>query len=503
MTRSIATLPLTALLLCTSPGTATVQDSAATRISYDLTAETAVGTGDYTAFLLAANRHHSLATRPNTAYVRGAVCIRHAFTKDWKVSGAVDGIASVHADHKAYLQQCYANLSWKDIFFAEAGSRETAHPLRHPLLSTGAFVKGTNAKPIPQIHAGTNGFWTVPYTNGWLQVNFDFGYGKFVDSGYREDQFLDNHVNRQYASGILYHQKHLYFRTNPEKKLFVTAGIEHAVQFGGTGHVLEDGQLNVKEKRSNLRAFWEVILPLGDNKYFEKESMEDWVFGNHIGSMTVQIGWNIDKHHQLQAYVDDPFEDGSGMRKGNGWDGLWGLQYANKARGRQTVRGVVAEYLQTTNQSGPLHWDRGDYPEPIRNQITDLVTGNDEYYNHGFYGSYTHYGMTPGNPLITSPIYNKNGAAQILDNRVRAWSMAIDGELTSQLSYLAKAVYREGWGTYRNPVYPRHHSFDALLQGTCHLGAWHLAAACAISTGNIVGHCSTFNLKIGYHGKIL
>ena len=43
--------------------TAKAQDTLKTRITYDLTAETAVGTGDYTAFQLATNRFLMLSTR--------------------------------------------------------------------------------------------------------------------------------------------------------------------------------------------------------------------------------------------------------------------------------------------------------------------------------------------------------------------------------------------------------------------------------------------------------
>lgn len=476
---------------------------AQTQVEYDLTAETAVGSGDYTAYQLSTNRYHALATRPNTAYLRGAVNITHQLAEDWKLSGAVDAIASVHADHKAYLQQCYVNLSWRD-FFLEAGAREIQPVLRDPLLSSGAVAKGNNAKPIPQIHVGTNGFWTVPYTKGWLQINADFGYGKLMDSDYREKQFYrEGSGNFRYATGIMYHQKHLYFRTNPEKMFFVTAGIEHVALFGGTGYSIETGEMVVKEKPVNLKAFWKAILPTGDSNYFENDAMEDWVFGNHLGSMTVQLGWNINKDHQIQAYVDDIFEDGSGMRKGNGWDGLYGLQYKNKAEGRQYVRGAVVEYLQTTNQSGPLHWDSGDFPEPIRSQITGLVTGDDNYYNHMLYGAYAHYGMVQGNALLASPIYNKDGFSELRDNRVKAWHVAVNGDITDRLSYLVKGSYREGWGTYANPLAQKHHSFDAMLQGIYTTGPWQFSAAYAFDNGNIYGDCNTFNIKIGYHGKIL
>ena len=477
-------------------------------IDYDLSAETAVGTGRHTAYQLVTNRYHSLSTRPNTANLRGAVTAELPLGHDFTLSGAVDVIGTVHADHKVYLQQCYANISWKN-FFLEAGSRELRSALRNQRLSVGHFVKGTNAKPIPQVHIGTNDFWTVPYTKGWLQIHFDGGYGKLMDNGYREDAFRKApNVNQGYTTGAYYHQKHLYLRSNPEKMFFVTVGIEHVAMFGGTNYAYtgawgEGQEMAAKSKPSNLKAFWNVILPLGDNNYYANESAEDWVYGNHIGSMTYQIGWNITKDHQLQAYLDNPFEDGSGIRKGNGWDGLWGLEYSNKSEGRQWVRGAVVEYFQSTNQSGPLHYDSGDYPEPIRSQITDLVVGNDNYYNHMFYGSFAHYGMTPGVALITSPIYNEDGRTEFTDNRVKAWHVAVEGELTDRLSYLVKGSYREGWGTYHIPLAEKHHSFDAMLQGNYQWNNWMFSGAYAFDKGNIYGDCSTFNFKISYHGKIL
>lgn len=482
---------------------ARAQDSLATRLSYSLATEASVGTGSFTAFQLAANRHHALSTRANTASLRGALSLEHAFSDDFSLTATVDAVGSVHADHRVYLQQCFANLRYRQ-FFVEAGSRELKPVLRDEQLSSGSLVLGTNAKPVPQVRFGTDGFWTVPFTGGWLQVNFDCGYGKFLDSDYREERFLQAPgINATYATGALYHQKYLYLRTNPDKRLFLTVGMEHAVQFGGTGYSYVDGVVTGKEKPSGLKAAFNVFLPFGDGSYYEKDAMEDWIYGNHLGMMTVQVGWNVSPDHLLQAYVDNPFEDGSGIRKGNGWDGLWGLQYTNRAGGTQPVRGIVAEYLQTTNQSGPLHWDSRDFPEPVRSQITDYVTGDDNYYNHSFYNSFAHYGMAFGNPLITSPIYNNDGYTAYRDNRIRAWHLGVRGEVTGRLSYLVKGSYREGWGTYQQPLPVRHHSLDALLQGQYSTGPWQFSAAYAIDKGNILGDCSTFHIRIGYYGKIL
>ena len=492
---------LAASLLATA--TAAAQDTLRTSLTYDLAAEAAAGTGDFTAFQLTANRYHTLATRPNTAYVRGALNLEHPFSADLRLSAAVDAIASVHADHRAYLQQCYANLSY-DAFFIEAGSRELKPVQRDEQLSVGSFIRGNNAKPIPQVHFGTNDFWTVPLTKQWLQVNFDFGYGKFLDSGYREDGFYAaRDVNPIYATGIYFHQKHLYLRTNPEKPIYFTGGIEHAVQFGGTGFSYVDGVLTAKEKRANLKAFTDVLLPKGNNNYVENDVLEDWMYGNHIGVMSVQLSWNIDRSHRLHVYLDDPFEDGSGMRKANGWDGLWGMAYENNQAGRQWIRRIVAEYFQSTNQCGPLHWNPTDHPEPISSQISYQAIGNDNYYNHMFYDSFSHYGMTPGIGLITSPIYNKDGYTAFRDNRIKAWNVGLTGEVGCGLSYLVKGSYQEGWGTYAIPLAEKHHSLDAMVQGTYSRGPWQMSAAYAFDKGNIYGDCSTFNLKISYHGKIL
>ena len=479
------------------------QDSLKTHVDYCVESEVAVGTGDYTAYQLVTNRNHVLATRSNTAYLRGVVGIRHDFSRDLTLTGMLDAVASVHGDHKVYLQQCYANLRYKH-FFIEAGSREQQPQLRDARLSVGSFAKGSNAKPVPQVHIGTDGFWAVPYTKGWFLISFDFGYGKFLDGSYREEAFRrGGPVNESYTTDIYYHQKHIYFRSNPKMPVYVTAGLEHVAQFGGTHYSYVDGVLTSTSKPVNLKAFWDICMKTGDSNYYGNNAMEDWVYGNHLGLITYQLSWNISSDRLLEAYLDVPFEDGSGMRKGNGWDGLWGLRYKNTKPGRQYVRGAVVEYFQSTNQSGPIHWDPADYAEPVRSQITDAVTGDDNYYNHMFYDNYSHYGMPPGIALITSPIYNADGFTQYRDNRVRAWHVGVEGDVTDCLSYLVKGSYREGLGTYSRPIYPKRHSFDAMVQGTYKCGPWQVSAAYAFDKGNIYGDCSTFNIKIGYHGKIL
>ena len=63
------------------------------------------------------------------------------------------------------------------------------------------------------------------------------------------------------------------------------------------------------------------------------------------------------------------------MAKLNGWDGLWGVEY--KSNHKQAINGIVIEYLQTTNMSGPLHG--------LQNSVVGKTGGADNYYNNGYY----------------------------------------------------------------------------------------------------------------------
>ena len=87
------------------------------------------------------------------------------------------------------------------------------------------------------------------------------------------------------------------------------------------------------------------------------------------------------------VFPKDRGEDGSGIGRQNGWDGLWGIQYDFKPG--LPVSKIVLEYFDFTNQSGPIHYAPHDTPG---SSITDVATGGDNYYNNDFYGPYCNYG---------------------------------------------------------------------------------------------------------------
>ena len=484
-------------------------------MTYDVSMEGLVGSGSYSAYQLVSNRHHLVGVCSNSGYLRATI-IGNRLWKDehepsndsplFKIDGGLDIVVPTNGDHQGWLHQLYASVSWKKLYL-EVGQREQSPALRNEFLSSGSLISSGNAKPMPEVRIGTEDFVTIPWTHHWLQFIFDASYGRFMDDDWLEDQYSKYYPrikNSWITTGAWYHQKKLLFRTNPNKLFSLTFGAEHAVQFGGKQVLQAAGKEYIAHSGSKLKDFIKVIIPTGGDGSLgsSDDRSQEWVQGNHLGEWSLLLDWNIDYENVLSAYVECPFEDGSGMRKGNGWDGLWGFEYKNRKSGVQYIRGLVVEYLDMTDQSGPMHWQPDDY-QSLQGHITKNVTGNDNYYNNYFYNGYAHFGMALGSPLLKSPIYNEDGFLNFVDNRVRAWHVGAMGEFSTAFSYRLLASYREGLGTYFVPFVHKHHSFDSMVQIGWHNGPWQCSAALGVTQGNVYGDCTTFNFKIGYHGKIL
>ena len=78
------------------------------------------------------------------------------------------------------------------------------------------------------------------------------------------------------------------------------------------------------------------------------------------------------------------------------------------------VNGVVFEYIYSKYQSGPIYHDH-------TSTIPDHIGGKDNFYNHGMYTGWQHWGQVMGNPLYRSPLYNSDGTICVKDNRFMAF----------------------------------------------------------------------------------
>ena len=55
-----------------------------------------------------------------------------------------------------------------------------------------------------------------------------------------------------------------------------------------------------------------------------KDGGEGFVSGNHLGTWDIKAGYAFANGSELSAYCSRLWEDGSGIGKLNGWDGLSG-----------------------------------------------------------------------------------------------------------------------------------------------------------------------------------
>ena len=73
------------------------------------------------------------------------------------------------------------------------------------------------------------------------------------------------------------------------------------------------------------------------------------------------------------------------------------------------------------DQAGAVFNDTNEY-------YPEQVSGRDDYYNHGIYpAGWSHWGMGMGNPLLISPIYNKDCTLRFKHNRVKAHHFGLSG----------------------------------------------------------------------------
>lgn len=487
--------------------------SASAQISQvlDLSSEMATGNGSYTAYYLSANRHGILSTRANTGYMRASYTADNK-KGNYSFSCGIDMQISAQPQETSsfYLHQLYLQAQWKWIDF-RIGSKEIASLLRDQTLSSGSTIWSGNARPIPSVYIGTNKFVTIPGTHNWIQFYLDISYGYFTDTDYLKDRYNKYSKGKTgygrsfITTNVWSHQKRIALRTRTDRPFVFTISCDHAVQFGGKS-INNIDEILTGDFSPSFKDFFRVLLPLhGDNSSISGD--QAFVYGNHLGNLSVlfEYQWDKDYKKKVGLYCENLFDDGSGIRKGNGFDGLWGIEY-HSTNNRSMINGIVFEYLQTTNQSGPIHWAPGDFEGQEIANIAHQATGADNYYNNYFYNGYSYYGQAIGSPMLKSPAYNDDYYLCFTDNRIKAWHLGINGTLWSNnvnqgqtIGYKLLASHRRSWGTYFEPSSSIRISTSAIAEVTYQQGRWLGAIAYAFDEGDLMGHNHSIGIKVKYH----
>ena len=359
----------------------------------------------------------------------------YASAVDYEKYNPVDMKWGSHSERPSsvWIQQLYGDIKYRSVFIS-VGMKEHGSAILDQSLTSGDLVESGNTRPIPEVRAGFIDFQDIPFTKGWIQIQGEIGYGRMIDDGWWKDHF--NYYNGTIRRDLLYNYKRCYFRTEPSRPLSVTFGMQAAAVFGGTTDFYFKGELAKSQKNiSGIKGFFKMLIPINDGE-------EGFYAGNHVGSWDIKARYRLKNGSEISAYASWLWEDGSGIGKLNGWDGLCGIGYrSSKAC---LISGALVEFLEFTNQSGPIHFAPGDFPGTT---IPDHVSGADDYYNNAIYGSWSYFGQSLGSPAMMAPVYNRDGYPHYIGNVMRGFHIGIEGYITPRIDYRLKGGYRKAWGT--------------------------------------------------------
>ncbi len=393
---------------------------------------------------------------------------------------------------RAVLQQLYATVKWRSLFLT-AGMKEEEPSLVDRSLSSGNLVHSGNTRPIPQARLGFVDFQPVPFTRGVLKVQGEFAYGKYTDAKWWERH--SDRYNSFTTSGIWYVYRKLYLRIDGSRLFSLTFGAQAAGQFGGKSIYMNHGEVDRIDNRGvKFKDFINMIFPV-------ENGMEDFYQGNTIGSWDVRADFRLSNGVKLSGYVEFPWEDGSGMAKLNGFDGLYGIELQLPGK-HPALSAAVVEYLDLVNQSGPIHFNPGDYEGT---HITSTATGADDYYNNRYYNSYANYGSLIGTPMVMGPIYNLDGYNCLIGTRMRGIHLAAQGWITGNMAWEAKFGWRKAYGNGFFALIPPRHSTSALAGvkwSVASVKGMVVGGKIAFDRGNLPQNSFGAEISVAYSGVI-
>ncbi len=465
---------------------------------------------------LNANKHGLSSLRSYNAYARVALSrpLDVDSTYKWGLGYGADIVGAHHFTSKWFIHQAYLEGRWLHGTLT-VGSKEYPMELKNNELSSGSQTLGINARPIPQVRVALPEYWTLPFGRQWLHIKGHLSYGRFTDDNWQED-FTS--CQNGHAKNVLYHSKAGYIKIgNAVKSPFsIELGLEMASQFGGKLYIYDAmGHEIYYHNPSNLKAFFNALIPGGKD---DSETTYQNEEGNVLGSYTIRL--NYEKENWgVNVYADHFFEDHSGMffitkggyGTGPNWDTRSTTDFVGyklkdimlgtevKLKRLPWLNRIVLEYLYTKYQSGPLNHDHSE-------TLSDQVSGRDNYYNHGLYPGWQHWGQVIGNPLYRSPLYNNNGHVETLNNRFSAVHLGFSGQLLPCLKYRILATYQNALGSYDAPYKKPKDNYYLMTEASYDFigkfEGWHVKGGVGFDWGHTLGNNQGFQLTIIRDGFI-
>ena len=474
---------IAALLLLTALSTVNAQE---TYLHYFTQINASGAFGDYTPYWFAANRQGLVGLSKENGYIRYGMNVGGTFKNpSFRYNAVADFAIGHNQNAEVYIQQLCAEISWRaltlsvgckerfaegkidnNMFIGKKVSNNVVNTLFPNLhynyltsLGTGGLMYSGNCRPIPQVRLEIPDFTPFPGTNKWLHIKAHIAYGAFSDAEYQK-RFTQKMPSARYGENILYHSKSGFIKIGRRDKfpLEFEGGLEMYSQFGGEMYRHADNGRPYTTMPHSFMDYIKAFIPLSGGKDTPLDEQSN-ISGNQIGSW--HAAFNIyTKPLDIRLYGEHLFEDFSQLfffeyqKNKDGvkrtlvypWrDILLGISIKNKSNILPFISTLQYEYMSTYDQSGALYHDPS-------NNFHDQMDGMDNYYNHGLYPGWHHWGMGIGNPLVFSPAYNSSGNLQFRGNRVIAHHVGVTGSFEKvPFAYRLLYTYSENWGTYHNP----------------------------------------------------
>jgi hypothetical protein len=442
-------------------------------IRYDVTLSGLTSTGEYSPFWLQNRQYGTTSTQPSSVGLLVGIykdfgSKKKTFDYGFKANGLIR-TDKVNTD--IYFQELYAKARLL-VFDFVVGAREEHLGNQDSTLSCGGFLFSENARPMPKITIGIEHFTPVPFTRGYLEVKGALSHGWFTDN--------------TYATGVLLHHKYAYLRVGGKLPIHVQYGIDHVAQWGG----------NVPgwgAQPSGFRDYLDIFLGHSGGSDANLSDQIN-VLGNHIVSQSIRLDADI-SDFKLGVYWQNISEDPPIRIIGNTMntpDGLWGISIRNSRF--PFVKGILYEFLNTTDQSGPFHDKDGI-----------IYGGADGYfYNFIYCSGWTYFSRTIGTPFITSPVYNKNGAVNTLNNRVQVHHIGIEGDVLNY-QYRLLTSFTKNYGFDSNPIGEMKPNTSILLEVNKQfpkLANIELGCAVGADVGTMYGNNVGFQFSVRKRGDL-
>ncbi|MDD2797535.1 MAG: capsule assembly Wzi family protein [Bacteroidales bacterium] len=469
------------------------------QLSYNIEYEVQLSNGNYAPFWLTSNRQGITSIDNNNGLFKIGFFNQKTLKKDISYQMGIEIADKISAGNDYFLHQAYVDFSYRKLQIS-AGCKEKYALLKNNLLTSGGMAYSGNARPIPQIRLGSIDYISFPWLmHGQLKINAGFSYGWFTDNTFQKKMAT---TFKPYNQNILYHHKDIAFQYDIKDSPWrFDIAIETNTEFGSDHYLFDTSNpqiITIKKSDPSLKNYLMVLFPLPGDKSSVLEDQE-YMYGNSLGSEHVRATFRK-KDFEISGYLENYFEDFSGMAKENGLDGLWGIEYKNKST--RGITGIVIEYIQTTNQSGPIHWAPDDEPtSPIKTQ----ATGSDNYYNnHAFSEGWAHNGINLGNPLLTSPVYNQTKDLWHYNNRIQAIHSAFSWKANKMLSGRMLTTWSRNFGSMDIPFITIQNQLSTLTEITFsprNAKGWSFTFSGAFDRGEtVIGNNSGFAFNIKKSG---